>query len=231
MRILCLQHVPFEDLGRMQPLLSSRGHHIQSCPLYQGITPPAQETFDALVVMGGPMGIHDEDQYPWLSAEKIFLRQAIDAGKIILGICLGAQLIADVLGAEITRNPHREIGWFEIQSDPALTDTPWAKIFPNQAEVFHWHGDTFAIPEGAIPIASSVACAHQGFIHENRVIGLQFHLETTEATAQRLIQHCADELDGSAYVQSAQEMLSQPERFDRLIPMLTALWDRLETAV
>jgi GMP synthase (glutamine-hydrolysing) len=165
-----------------------------------------------------------------LVREKAYLCQAIEANKIILGICLGAQLLAKVLNAPVTRNPHREIGWFDITPDPALAGTPWARVFP-RAEVFHWHGDTFAIPDGAIPIASSAACAHQGFIYGDRVVGLQFHLETTQTTAQRLIQACRDELDGTTYVQSAREMLDKPERFARLEPMLAALWDRLEEAI
>jgi GMP synthase (glutamine-hydrolysing) len=208
-----LQHVAFEGLGSMEPFLLTKGHQLSASHLYKGDELASVEDMDMLIVMGGPMGIYDEAQYPWLRQEKRFIKTAIEQGKKVLGICLGAQLIADVLGVRVTQNPHREIGWFKIQADAAIHNSILADVFTHELEVFHWHGDTFDIPEGALPIASSEACQHQGFIYADRVVALQFHLETTYDSARLLIKHCRDELDGSRYVQSEAEMLGDPAWF------------------
>jgi GMP synthase (glutamine-hydrolysing) len=213
MHIHYLQHVPFEGLGSMESWFRERNHGVSATHLYRGETPPGLDQFDWLVVMGGPMGVGDEQQYPWLTEEKHFIRKAIETGKIVLGVCLGAQLIANVLGAPVTRNRHREIGWFPLSVTQEALNNPIGKILSGDSEVFHWHGDTFAIPTGAISLASSTACANQGFVYARKVVGFQFHLETTETSARDLINYCSDELDGSEYVQSAQQMLEKPFRF------------------
>ena len=213
MRIHYLQHVAFEGLGSMEPFLRARGHTLSATHLYKGETPPPVDAIDMLIVMGGPMGIYDEQEHPWLAAEKRFIRQVIDSGKKVLGVCLGAQLIADILGERVTKNAHREIGWFKIKPEAAIGDTILGPVFTSELEVFHWHGDTFTIPNGAVPLAASEACQNQGFIYDNRVIALQFHLETTYQGAISLVEHCGNELDGSSYVQSEKEMLADPARF------------------
>ncbi len=213
MNIHYLQHVPFEGLGSMKSLLETGGHQLSSTHLYKGQPLPAVEKIDWLIVMGGPMGIQDEAEYPWLRQEKEFIQLAIASGKTVLGICLGAQLIAAALGAKVYRNRHREIGWFSIDRSPETDTTILSAAIPEQAEVFHWHGDTFDLPAGTKLLASSSACRYQGFILDNRVVGLQFHLETTPESAQTLIHHCRDELDDSRYVQSEKEMLSDPTKF------------------
>ena len=228
MNIHYLQHVPFEGLGSMEALLKNRGHQLTRTRLYLEEAFPQPNEIDWLIVMGGPMGVHDGDQYPWLTREKAFISEVIHQGKPVLGICLGAQLIAAVLGAQVTRNSAREIGWFDIERDPLIANSIFAKAFPQQLKVFHWHGETFAIPAGAIPLASSAACKNQGFIYDERVLALQFHLETTLATAQKLIDHCADELDDSTYVQSASTMLENPERFGRINQVMAAVLDIFE---
>jgi len=213
MRIHYLQHVAFEGLGSMEPFLLSRGHQLTASHLYTDSGLPSVNDIDWLIIMGGPMGIFDEDVYPWLKDEKQFIRQAIEQGKTVLGICLGAQLIADVLGAKVSANTFREIGWFRIKRNQAITATPLAKAIPDELEVFHWHGDTFSIPDGAAPLASSEACQNQGFIFDKRVVALQFHLETTHAGALALIANCRDELDGSRFVQTEQEMIGDAAWF------------------
>ncbi len=228
MRVHYLQHVPFEDLGSMAPTLDSRGHQVTSTQLYEGKPLPAPTDPDWLVVMGGPMGIDDEDRYPWLAEEKRFIRQVIDAGKLVLGICLGAQLIADALGAKVSKNPHREIGWFDITRLPSASGTILGNVLPVQAEVFHWHGDTFDIPDGAVPLAESEACRNQGFVFDNRVVAFQFHLETTEHSARLLIDNCRNELDGSRYVQSESEILADSERFIRTNQIMTSVISVME---
>jgi GMP synthase-like glutamine amidotransferase len=230
MNVHYLQHVPFEDLGSMEAWLKKQGHTITVTHLYQNEPLPSIENIDWLIVMGGPMGVEDHAIYPWLTAEKVFIKQALDQKKIVLGICLGAQLIADVLGSDITKNVFKEIGWFPITiSEEAKTSTIGA-ILPNQFEVFHWHGDTFDIPTDAIPLASSEACKNQGFMLDERVIGLQFHLETTPESALNLTLHCKNELDKSLYVQSAEKILSQPERYEKINHIMGAILGYLDNA-
>jgi GMP synthase-like glutamine amidotransferase len=223
MRIHALQHVLFEDVGSMARDFKQRGFSLTTTHWYLDDATPAVTDFDALVVMGGPMGVDDEAQYPWLAAEKRLIKEAIDAGKIVLGICLGAQLIAQVLGAKVSRNPHREIGWFPLtlQTDPA--QSPLENALPGGVEVFHWHGDTFELPAGARWLASSTACAHQAFSYGHNVFGFQFHLETTEASARALLHECADELDGSTFVQNAGEILNNSTRFDAINKIMSAV--------
>jgi GMP synthase (glutamine-hydrolysing) len=216
MRIHSLQHVPFEDIGSMASDFRVRGYSLSSTHWYRGDAAPAVDDFDALVVMGGPMGIYDEAIYPWLADEKALIKDAIAAGKIVLGICLGAQLIADVLGGKVTRNAHKEIGWLPITINPAAATHPVAQVLARYPEVFHWHGDTFALPPGAVHLASSDGCVNQAYVVQDQVYGFQFHLETTPASAQALIEHCGEDIDGSRYTQSAAAMLASEEKFIRI---------------
>lgn len=145
-----------------------------------------------------------------------------------MGVCLGAQLIAAAMGAEVYKNDHKEIGWFSINRSPEADTTIIATAIPQQAEVFHWHGDTFNVPVGAKSLASSNACQNQGFIFDDRVVGLQFHLETTPELIQELINNSRHELDCSSYVQSEEEMLANPQRFARINQIMAAILETLE---
>ncbi|MDX8387864.1 MAG: type 1 glutamine amidotransferase [Ghiorsea sp.] len=223
-----LQHVGFEGLSSIEPYLLGKGHTITSTKQYLGETLPSVDDFDWLIVMGGPMGIYDHEKYPWLVAEKVLIKQAIEAGKTVLGICLGAQMIADVMGAKVYQGKHKETGWFDIQRSSEIENTVLNGVFSEQFNAFHWHGDTFSIPEGAQALGSSEACKHQGFIFDNRVVALQFHLETTPDSAAALIENCGDELDGSRYVQSAKVMVADEKRFSALNKMMFRLLDKME---
>ncbi len=229
MRIHHLQHVPFEGLGSMESFLKMRGHQLSSTHLYREQALPDVRNLDWLIIMGGPMGVYDMAEYPWLAAEKTMIHEAIASGKIVLGICLGAQLIADVLGADVVKNKYREIGWFPIHKTDQADQTLLGNVLPPEMDVFHWHGDTFAIPKEAVHLASSEACLHQGFIYQNRVVGFQFHLETTPASAKALTEHCGNEIDGSRYVQDAAAMLSDETRFKQINQVMYAVLTRLET--
>lgn len=227
MRIHSLQHVPFEDIGSLTQDVAANGHTLATTHWYNGDTPPALDSFDMLIVMGGPMGIYDDDIYPWLADEKILIAAAIAAGKKIMGICLGAQLIACVLGAKVTRNEHREIGWFPLQIAADAKDHPVAKLLAECHQVFHWHGDTFDLPVNAQLLASSEACAHQAYVIDNQIYGFQFHLETTEASATALIENCSEDLDNSAYVQTANEILQDKTKFVAINKAMSAIFNQL----
>jgi len=212
MRAHYLQHVPFEGLGSIEPWLAAAGYEITSTRFFESAGLPDPAMIDLLVVMGGPMSVNDEDQLPWLAPEKRFIRTAINSGKPVLGICLGAQLIASAMGAMVYRNSVKEIGWLPIQG-VSTNDSP-VFGFPPSVEVFHWHGETFDLPSGAIRLASSEGCENQAFQLGRSVIGLQFHLETTPASAREIISNCRDELIPSKYVQTEQEILSaKPESY------------------
>ena len=228
MRVHYLQHVPFEGLGAIEGYMREKGHELSCTRLFAGETLPAVDSFDWLIVMGGPMGIYDEDQYPWLADEKVCIGQAIRAGKTVLGVCLGAQLIADVLRARVYFGGHREIGWFDITRAAEAEQTTLSKALPEKTEVFHWHGDTFDIPEGAVRLAESAACKNQGFVYGNRVVALQFHLETTPESAAALVGNCRAELDGSDFVQSEEEILAGFAKYTGLNLILTDVLAALE---
>ncbi|MFH2092427.1 MAG: type 1 glutamine amidotransferase [Pseudomonadota bacterium] len=213
MKIHYLQHVPFEDLGMMESIFIDSGHQLASTKFYKPYTVPKVHDFDCLIVMGGPMGVNDEAVYPWLNHEKKLIEDAIMNNKTVLGICLGAQLIAQVLGAKVYKNNYREIGWFDIERSNEIDKTILADVFPRQTRVFHWHGDTFDIPGKAVHIAKSEACLNQGFVFEDRVIGFQFHLESTPQTVKNLVLNCGNEIDGSTYVQDKTKILSETSGF------------------
>lgn len=214
MRVQVLQHVPFEGLGSIGPWLERRGHTVTWTRLHQGEAFPEPGSFDLLIALGGPMSVNDEAELPWLAPEKRFLAETIAAGRAgVLGICLGAQLIAAARGAKVLPSREREIGWHPVTRVAVAADHPCAWLLPSRLEAFHWHGETFELPEGAVQLARSEACEQQAFAVGDRVIGLQFHLETTPASARALIEHCPADLAPARFVQAAAEMLRDPERF------------------
>jgi len=228
MRIHYLQHVPFEGLGSIAEWAAEKGHSVTLTRLYVNEAPPALDSFDWLIVMGGPMNIYQHDAYPWLVEEKRFIRAAIEGEKIVLGICLGAQLIADVLGGPVVDGREKEIGWFDIERSSGVAAEPLAAFLDGRCEVFHWHGDTFNIPPGGRHLASSSICDNQGFIYGERVVALQFHLETTPESAQALIENCSEELAvGGVHVQGGEAMVAEPARFSAINLRMAVLLDAL----
>ena len=211
MRIHWLQHADFEDLGCIGPWLQARGHDVSGTRLWCDGMPTGARGFDALIVMGGPMNIYEYDRHPWLRGEKALIRAAIDAGRRVLGVCLGAQLIADVLGGPVTRNAESEIGWFPLELTAAGRANPWFAGLPPRFTGFHWHGDTYALPPGAQCLASSEACAQQAFAYGERVLGLQFHLEVAKANAEEWFRH--EQPAPARYVQAPQQILAQEANF------------------
>ena len=225
MKILCLKHIAFEGPGTFALWAQSRGHDLEVVSVYQNQTLPGAETFDALLVMGGPMNIDEHAIYPWLAKVKCHIRDAIIAGKHVIGVCLGAQLIADALGASVSKSADKEIGWFPIHPSENCPDL---LPLPDKLSVLHWHGDTFEIPEGAQPIAFSDACENQGFLYRDRVLGLQYHMEMTPQSLELLIAAGRNELVNAPYIQDADRILAEPDStYEHMRTVLFAMLDAL----
>jgi GMP synthase-like glutamine amidotransferase len=222
-RIHFIQHVPFESPARIAGWARERGLETSLTRVFEEPLPAAEDV-EALVVMGGPMSVHDAESLPWLTEEKRLIEAVVRADKPVLGVCLGAQLIADVLGARVHRNRFQEIGWFRVEATAAGRNHAH---FPLRAEFvpFHWHGDTFELPSGAVQLARSAACEQQAFAWGERVLGLQFHLEMDAEGVSALAMHCGAEAGSGPYVQSPEEMLALPARFDAAHALLEELLD------
>lgn len=226
MKVHVLQHVPFEDIGSMSHWLAACGAELSYTRFFESAALPDPADFNLIIAMGGPMSVNDEATLPWLRDEKRFVAQAIERGVAVLGICLGAQLIASALGARVFPNGQKEIGWFDIE---ATAPAPDLFAFPARQRVFHWHGETFELPPGALQLARSAACENQAFQLGRRTIGLQFHLETTPDSAALIAMHCRDELVDAPYVQDEALMLAEPQHtyadmnalMERLLDYLT----------
>lgn len=207
------QHVPFEGPGSIADWLQAQGATTHYTHFHVDPVLPSLAEVDLLVIMGGPMSVNDAAALPWLADEKRFIAEAIAAGKAVVGICLGAQLIAAALGSRIYPGLQKEIGWFDIVARPVMDHEQHLLRLPETTRVFHWHGETFAIPEGATRLAGSSGCANQVFQYGKRVVGLQCHLETTPASARAIVQGCAEELEhaqGGRFVQDAASILNEP---------------------
>jgi GMP synthase (glutamine-hydrolysing) len=201
MRVLIIQHVAFESPGYFQTLFLEYGADVRFLNQFKE-NEGSHPDFDLLLVMGGPMNIYEEDRYPWLKEEKWLIKRAISDNKVVIGVCLGAQLIADALGKKTYRNTTREIGWFPVQKSNSVI----LNFLPDFATVFHWHGETFDLPDKCIAFYRSDITENQAFLYENRVLALQFHLEMVPLGGQLLCDNCRDELDESEYVMDAEEI-------------------------
>lgn len=226
-RVEVLQHVPFEGPASIAEWCHERGHDLRTVHLYRNKAPRPPADVDLLVVMGGPMSVHDTGAYAWLADEKRHLRSAVQSATPVLGICLGAQLLADVLGAEVCPGAHKEIGWWPVETCAQAADAGPLAALPASFDAFHWHGETFDIPPAAVHVASSSACTNQAFVYQRRVVGLQFHLETTEVSARSLIEACADEIVAGPYIQDAEAMLGERARFERSNAIMREVLDAM----
>ena len=228
LKIHTLQHVPFEGLGCIDQWITTKGHTVNYTKLYDNPQFPVLDEFDWLIVMGGPMGVYDEAMYPWLKEEKEFIRRAIEGGKTIVGICLGSQLIAEVLGAKVYPNKRKEIGWFDIQKTEFAKSQPLLEQIEEQFTVFHWHGDTFDLPAGSERLFSSAVCLNQAFLYKKKVLGLQFHFEVTSHTLKEMIENGMSELVEDKTIQSATKILEQKNYIDSNNQKMFQILDYLE---
>jgi GMP synthase-like glutamine amidotransferase len=195
MRALVLQHVAIEGPGTLATYLEARGWRLTTVALYEGARLPEEaQEYQAVIVMGGPMGVYDEAAYPFLRDEHRFLTRVLGQGVPLLGICLGSQLLAKALGARVYRNPQKEIGWYTVDLTSAGTTDPLFAGLTSPVPVFQWHGDAFDLPAGATSLATSPLCAHQAFRYGDRVYGLLFHLELTPDVIHSWLAAFHDEL-------------------------------------
>lgn len=228
MRLHYLQHVPFEDLANIKLWATHKGHSVSRTLLFDDEKLPPTSDFDCLIIMGGPMNIYEEKKYPWLIREKRFIEETITNKKTVLGICLGAQLIADVLGGMVYKNKYKEIGWYPVLLTKEAKKSSVFHKLPKRFPAFHWHGDTFKLPSGCIRIAESDGCANQAFEYNRRVIGLQFHLESSIESINQLILNCSDELIEGRYIQTSDQILSNESNVREINGIMNLLLDNIE---
>jgi GMP synthase (glutamine-hydrolysing) len=193
-----LQHVAPEGPGLVERALAARGIGVAVTRPDLGDPVPADlEDAAGLLVMGGPMGVYESDRYPFLNEEERLVQLALAAGVPLLGVCLGSQLLAHVLGARVAKGPRKEIGWFDVTlSEEAVKDPLFADA-PRVFRPLHWHGDVFDLPSGAVSLARSELTAHQAFRHGENAHGLLFHLEAESEQVEAMARLFADELAGA----------------------------------
>jgi GMP synthase (glutamine-hydrolysing) len=196
---LAIRHVPFEDLGLLEPLLRTRGYRTSylDAPV-EPVTPEAALEPDLLVVLGGPIGVYETEAYPFLGAEREAIAARVRAGRPTLGVCLGAQLLAAALGADVVATGRKEIGYAPLTLTAEGRDAAEGRgsaLAPlDGVRVLHWHGDQFAIPEGAVRLAETPGFPNQAFAIGSQVLGLQFHLEADHTQIERWLVGHAHEL-------------------------------------
>jgi GMP synthase-like glutamine amidotransferase len=224
MRVHFIQHVPFENPGTLLQWVKKKEYQIHVTRVFNDEPFPAADSYNLLIIMGGPMGLHQEKKFKWMTAEKNCIEEAIREKKWVLGICLGAQLIASVLGAGVFAHVEQEIGWWPIY---ASTNHPLSNLLTPNFHAFHWHGDTFDLPHMAQQLFYSNACSQQGFIYDNHVLALQFHPEIEMHLLLQMLQHGKHELTNTSYVQSEHLIIKQTEKFlPDQFPFLQELMDR-----
>jgi GMP synthase (glutamine-hydrolysing) len=214
MIIQVFQHVSFEGPAYIEEIAESNSYDLHICRFDEGETPLPPTDYDMLIVMGGPMNIYEDSNYPWLTTEKKAIEQAIKSDKLIFGFCLGSQLIADVLGSRVYKNKEKEIGWYPIRRIEPGVGNPPLQFLPDIATVFHWHGETFDLPKNAVRLYNSQATENQAFLYESNVLALQFHLEMLQPSIEDLAHYCKSDLGKGKYIMTLPEMLDEYHKYE-----------------
>lgn len=207
MRLHVIVHAPFEKLGAIKNWAKDKAHTITETHIYNNENLPPQNEFDFLIVMGGPQSPLQTGKFPYLLDEIAFIKSTVKAKKPIIGICLGAQLIGEALGAKTEKSEFKEIGLYPVQLTKEGLEDPVFKTFGREFNVMHWHNDMPGIAKNAVLLAKSKGCAHQAFRYGDRIYGLQFHLEMTSEILHDLIGNCEKDLTPNKYVRSKEEMV------------------------
>lgn len=226
MRINFFIHDPAEMPGAILNWAMEKQQDISFTHLWKGDPLPKLDSLDAIVIMGGPMNIYEEEKFFWLKSEKVFIKKAIGIGRKVLGICLGSQLLADLLGAKVIRNSEVEIGWFPVQLTKEGSRSELLTGIDFSVPVLHWHGDTYPVPEGAVHLLRSEACNSQAFAYGNNVLALQFHFETTTGSITDMINLDRDSLVKASWVMTESEILEGEKHIAANHQILYKLLDR-----
>jgi GMP synthase-like glutamine amidotransferase len=212
MNVLIIKHVEIEGPGLIEDCLRQEKTPYQTLTLEPGLPLPKLDNLSHIVILGGPMNVYEEDHYPFLKDEDLFIKESIQRGKFVLGICLGAQLIAKALGARVIKSPAREIGWYDVSLTRIGAVDPLFSYLPKTFSVFQWHEDTFEIPHSATLIATSSLVPYQAFRYGDNAYGLQFHLEVTGEMILEWIETYEEEFERShSSPLSKQKILSDTE--------------------
>lgn len=196
--ILIIKHIDIEGPGTLGDFLISKGMAFHVVELGAGQKLPADlKGIKAVVVLGGPMNVYEEDQYPFLKDENDFIRRVLDAQMPYFGICLGSQLLAKAAGAKVVRSPVKEIGWYKIALTPDGKNDALLKDFKDDEDIYHWHGDMFEIPTNGVLLATGPGCPHQAFVVGKNAYGFQFHMEITDKSIKEWCdEYSANDLPG-----------------------------------
>lgn len=224
MKISCWLHDVNVGLGHIRDWGMDRGIELQTTHWHLGELPPLDGSTSAVIILGGAMSVYEHDLYPWLTQEIQTLQHILSTQTPVLGICLGAQLLAQALGSQVYRNHQAEIGWLEIQVEPSANPPPFSWLQQNFTSM-QWHQDTFNLPKSARLLARSEACAHQVFMAGSRCLGVQFHPEIDLEMAKNWVEQDPEELTGVGSVQTAQEIMSHPQRFQASKNLLYQILD------
>lgn len=225
MRIHYIQHASFEPIGVIEEWAKARKFSLTGAHVYKGERLLTVEDFDMLIVMGGPQSPREIDQYPYLQDEIDLIKASILEEKIILGFCLGAQLIGEALGASTLKSPNKEVGIYPITLTKGGREDSLFEGFPNTFNVIHWHNDMPGLKEGMELLAYSEGCPHQAFRYGSKIYGLQFHMEITLQVAKDLLDYCPEDLRPDKYIQSPEVLMAQD--FKSINQNMVTLLDRL----
>ena len=212
MKIHYLQHDDLVQACTIEQWATEQGILLSNTQVHKGEAFPDTSDFDLLIILGGRMGAYEEDDYPWLIDEKAFIKRAIAENKYVLGLCLGAQILADVLGGLVHPHVHKEIGWWPVHFSPQIEGTLLQGL-PEMVHLFEFHGDTFTLPAGVKLLASSEGCENQAFIYNDRVLAVQFHPEVS-VEKMKVLAEAVGNVEGP-YSQPAAHYMNEQAYFEQ----------------